>query len=131
MSMNRIKILLVDDDEAFLSTYQKILSKNNIEVIAARDGEEAVASAFAQKPDVIILDIDMPKKDGFAVMKDLRADPWGKNVPIIIMTGKEPDDARLEQINQFGVTYYFVKGNQSTESFIATIQTLAKVRTAA
>ncbi len=126
--MNKIKILLVDDDPTFLTTYQKILTKNDMDVIAAADGEEAITSAFAQKPNVIILDIDMPKKDGFAVMKELRADSWGKNVPIIIMTGKEPDDARLEQINQFGATYYFVKGSKSTEDFIATVQDLAKAK---
>ena len=116
----------MDDDPTFLTTYQKILAKNELDVIAAYDGEEAIASALAQKPDVIILDVDMPKKNGFEVMKALRADAWGKNVPIIIMTGKEPDDARLEQINSLGATYYFVKGNQSTESFIATIKDLAK-----
>ncbi len=124
--MSRIKILLVDDDPAFLATYEKILAKNDMDVIAAADGEEAIASAFAQKPDVIVLDIDMPKKDGFEVMKELRADAWGKNIPVIIMTGKEPDDARLEQINHFGATYYFVKGNQSTENFVTTVQDLAK-----
>lgn len=124
--MDKIKILLVDDDLTFLITYQKILERNGFTVMPARDGEKALNLALAEKPDIVILDVDIPKKDGLEVMKELRASEWGKNVPIIILTGKEPDGARLEQINRWNPAYYFVKGDQSTDNFISKIQDLAR-----
>jgi DNA-binding response OmpR family regulator len=124
--MDKMKILLVDDDLTFLITYQKILERNGFIVIPARDGEEALNLALAEKPNIIILDVDIPKKDGLEVMKELRVSEWGKNVLIIILTGKEPDSVRLEQINRWNPAYYFVKGSQSTDTFVSKIQDLAR-----
>ena len=66
------KILLVDDSETVLQMEQMILAKSSYELILARDGEEGVAKALATQPDLILMDVVMPKMNGFEAMKQLR-----------------------------------------------------------
>ncbi len=116
------KILLADDDEGFLMVCRKFLERADFDVIEAHDGEEALMLAFKEKPHALVLDVAMPKKDGFMVTKEVRQTPWGKNVPIIILTAKDPDEARLKKIDELAPTYYFVKGNERFEDIISKIQ---------
>ncbi|MDD5569135.1 MAG: response regulator [Candidatus Pacebacteria bacterium] len=80
------KILIVEDDPILISTLADNLIKEGFEIIKAVNGEEGLASALAVKPDLILLDILMPKMDGLTVLKKLREDSWGANVPVIILT---------------------------------------------
>ncbi|KYO66159.1 response regulator YycF [Thermovenabulum gondwanense] len=79
------KILVVDDEKPIVDILKYNLSKEGYEVVAAFDGEEAVEIAFSEKPDLILLDIMLPKKDGFTVCKTLREK---MTCPIIMLTAK-------------------------------------------
>ena len=82
------KILLVDDDPDILDAISMILDSQGYQVVTARDGVEGLASLRAEKPALMILDLLMPKMDGFAVCKELLDPRWAKyaNIPILILT---------------------------------------------
>ncbi len=84
--MSKKKILLVDDSSTVLLMEKMILAKNQYDVVEARDGQEGVAKALAEKPDLILMDVVMPKMDGFEAVKRLRAEAPTKSTPIIMVT---------------------------------------------
>jgi two-component system alkaline phosphatase synthesis response regulator PhoP len=80
------RILIVDDDPAIVEAVTMVLQAKNHEVIQAHGGVEGLEKARKEKPDAIILDVMMPDKDGYAVCKELKADPRYKNIPILLLT---------------------------------------------
>lgn len=88
------KILLVDDSSTALLVEEALLKQYaNYEVVTARDGQEAVGKALSDKPDLILLDIVMPKMDGFEACREIRKHASLKRVPIILVTSRgEPDN---------------------------------------
>ena len=78
--------------------------------------------ALAHKPDALVIDISMPKKDGLEVLSIIRKEEWGKKIPIIILTGKDTTDEYLSKITDLEPTYFIVKGSESAESFIEKIK---------
>ena len=84
--MNRKKILLVDDAETILMMERMILNKAGYELITAKDGQEAVTKASAERPDLILMDVVMPKMNGFEACKQLRSQDTTKAIPIILVT---------------------------------------------
>ena len=80
------KILLVDDSSTVLMMEQMILSHGRYELRTARDGEEAVVRARADQPDLILLDIVMPKMDGLETLRTLRGDGLTQHIPVIMVT---------------------------------------------
>ncbi len=90
------KILVVDDDPDILDAVTMILESQDYEVITARDGVEGLANLKAEKPDLMILDLLMPKMDGFAVCKELQDPRWSKyrDIPILILTSVREEASR-------------------------------------
>ena len=87
------RILVVDDNPANLEILEARLARQGYEVVAAKDGDEALAAARAQTPDLILLDVMMPGKDGIQVCRELKADDGLPFMPIILVTAKaDPDD---------------------------------------
>lgn len=87
-------ILVVEDEVAMLKAISAKLEKENFKVIQAADGEEGFTAAVENKPDLVMLDIIMPKFDGLTVMKKIRTEggSWGEQVPIIMLTNlSDPD----------------------------------------
>lgn len=84
--MARKKILLVDDSQTILMMEQMILSKGPYELSVAQDGEEAVAKASAELPDLVLMDVVMPKLSGFEAVERLRSQPATRDIPIIMIT---------------------------------------------
>ncbi|WP_028047570.1 response regulator transcription factor [Cellulomonas sp. URHE0023] len=84
-------ILIADDDEDILQLVAFRLERSGYTVIKARDGEEAIEAARKQVPDLAVLDVRMPKFDGFEVTRALRADEATKRVPVILLTAKVQD----------------------------------------
>ena len=82
------RILLVDDEESILKIIGKQLEVAGFVVLKALDGEEALAAAKAQRPDLIVLDLMLPRRNGFDVCTTLKNDPEYRHIPIIIFTGK-------------------------------------------
>ena len=90
------KILVVDDDPDILDAVTMILESQGYKVVSARDGIEALANLKAEKPDLMILDLLMPKMDGFAVCKELQDPRWSKyrSIPILILTSVREEASR-------------------------------------
>ena len=82
-----ITILVVDDEPSIVDVLTYNLEKAHYRVLVARDGVEALTLAHREQPDLIILDIQMPKRDGFAVFSDLKKDPATRDIPVIMLTG--------------------------------------------
>ena len=80
------KILIIDDDVVFIKATQAVLESKDYQVSSALDGEEGLNKAKQEKPDLIILDIIMPTKDGFTACEQLKSDPELENIPVLIMT---------------------------------------------
>jgi len=83
----KAKILLVDDDVDFVESTKIILESKPYEVIVAREGEEGLRKAREENPDLILLDIIMPVKDGFTAAEQLKKDPQLSKIPVLMLTG--------------------------------------------
>ena len=112
---DRAKILAVDDDPDILQALTLILESHPYHVVGARNGLEALDRIEAEKPDLMILDLLMPKMDGFAVIKRLQSPRWSKyrDMPIIILTSVREDASRrryeLETGRKLDVDEYMEK----------------------
>jgi DNA-binding response OmpR family regulator len=84
--MDRKKILLVDDSSTVLLMEKMILSKSEYDVVTARDGLEGVEKARNERPDLILMDVVMPRMDGFEAVRKLREDESTKAIPVIMVT---------------------------------------------
>lgn len=102
------KILLVDDSETVLQMEQMILAKSSYELILARDGEEGVAKALTTQPDLILMDVVMPKMNGFEAVKRLRENAQTRSVPIVMVTSKAEAES-METGYQTGCSDYIIK----------------------
>lgn len=94
------KVLYIEDEKAFFKVVASKLEETGFEVIGAGDGEKGVEVAIKEQPAVVIVDIMLPGIDGWAVVRELRRDPWGINVPIIMLTSltaQKPVDDPITQ----------------------------------
>jgi two-component system alkaline phosphatase synthesis response regulator PhoP len=89
--MSKGKILVVDDEAYLLQILDFSLNAEGYEVVTAGDGEQAINKAKAEQPDLIVLDIMMPKIDGYEACRKLKQDPGMKDVPVILLTAKGRD----------------------------------------
>lgn len=115
------KILIVEDDPILLKTLREFLSAEKFEVLCAADGEEGVRAAKSEKPDLILLDIILPKKDGYEVIKEIKSDPQVQNVPIILLTnlGGIHD---VEKALKLGATTYLIKSDYKLEEVVKKVK---------
>jgi len=102
------KILVVDDDPDIIALTKKRLEAGGYQVIAAQDGAEGFNKATEENPDLILLDIVMPKKDGFAMLEDLKKNLSTRDIPVIILSAKGETDS-LFKGEKFGAVDYFIK----------------------
>lgn len=90
--MMRKKILFIEDETELVDLMRKRLETNNYQMIAAYDGEEGLKKVEQEKPDLILLDVVLPKIDGLELCRRLKTDPETKSIPIIIVTGSGGKD---------------------------------------
>jgi len=129
------KILIVDDDPDIVEAVGMMLEAHGYEVATAVDGIEALASLRAEKPDLMILDLLMPKMDGFAVCKELQDPRWTKHrVPILILSSVREDASRrryeLETGLQLGVDDYVEKPISQAKLLERVGKLIARIRAA-
>jgi two-component system alkaline phosphatase synthesis response regulator PhoP len=104
------KILVIDDEASMIEALSKTFTTAGFVVLTASNGEEGLEIALKEQPDLILLDLLMPKLDGRGTLTNLRQDEWGKNVPVIILTNVSPDaDQTLQSITEHQPAYYLVK----------------------
>jgi DNA-binding response OmpR family regulator len=114
-------VLLVDDDLTLREMYEERLKAEGFEIIQASNGEEALTKARENKPNIILLDIMMPKVNGFDVLKEIKADPDIKDTPVIILTALIQDVDRV-QGKKLGAADYIVKSETMPGEVIAKIK---------
>ena len=117
------KILLVEDDVALATTYRERLEMDGYKVVEARDGDQALAKALEFRPDLVLLDVMMPKVSGFEVLDILRNTPEVAGVKVIMLSamGQEKDKERAKEL---GVDDYLVKSQVSIADVVARVKTL-------
>ena len=105
-----VKILVAEDDKFLASAYRVKLSSEGYEIKMASDGQEALDIMETFTPDVILLDLIMPVKDGFSVLEELKKNDKWKNIPVIVASnlGQKED---IDKSMQLGATDYFVKSD--------------------
>jgi two-component system alkaline phosphatase synthesis response regulator PhoP len=80
------KILIVDDDSDFVEAVTMILRPKKFEVVAAYNGKEGIEKVKSERPDLVVLDVMMPEKDGYSVCRELKSDPQWSHIPILLLT---------------------------------------------
>lgn len=114
-------ILIVEDDTTLRRVLKDTLLKENFEVLEAKNGEEGLDVSLKKHPDLILLDIIMPKMDGISMLKKLRENEWGKTALIIMLTNLEDNQKILEALT-YNVCDYFIKSDFGTDKMIEIIK---------
>ena len=98
-------ILVVDDNPEVSSVVSEFLGKKGFRVITALSGKDGVKNAQRFKPDIILLDITMPKMDGFQVLEKLKDYPDTMRIPVIMLTAKSDDESKLKAASLYSQSY--------------------------
>ena len=115
-----MKVMVVEDDAALREIYSIRITAEGYEVVSAGDGEEALAVAVREKPDLIVADVMMPKISGFDMLDILRNTPETTNIRIIMMTALSTDEQRARG-ESLGCDRYLVKSQVGIEDLVNTI----------
>jgi len=115
------KILLAEDDEYISKAYKVGLEEADFIVIPAFNGEEAIEKLKIEKPDLILLDLIMPIKNGFDVLRELKKNAEWKNIPVLILSNLG-QDSDIEEALKLGAKDYLVKANFSMKEVIEKIK---------
>jgi DNA-binding response OmpR family regulator len=110
-----INVLLIEDDPAVLEMYRMKLSLDGYQVDVATDGEDGINRAFALRPDIIFLDIRLPKKDGFEVLQALRENPETATTPVIMLSNYGEKEL-VERGLKLGAHEFLIKANTTPSS---------------
>lgn len=121
MKLTRKKVCLVDDDADLREIYSLTLNREGFDVILAKDGEEGLALIRSEHPDVILLDLQMPVKNGFDVLKDLSADKKLAKIPVVILSNVD-GEAAFRQAGQYETRFYLVKALTSPEKVVKVVR---------
>jgi DNA-binding response OmpR family regulator len=123
--MDKKRILIVEDETTLQRAMTEFLVSEGFEVVSALDGNEGLTLAKLKSPDLILLDIILPKKDGYEVLKELKHDEKTGKIPVIVLTNLESAED-VERAFEAGATTYLVKSNYKLEDVIKKIkETLA------
>ena len=120
------KILIVEDESALQDAMREFLLAEKFAVVVASDGEMALKLAKNENPDLILLDIILPKKNGFDVLIELKADDVMKKIPVILLTNLESADD-VDRAFSLGVSTYLVKANYKLEEIVEKIKEILKI----
>jgi len=114
-------ILFIEDESALQKTFGEILKQEGYEMISALDGEIGLRLAKTKKPDLILLDLILPKIHGFEVLKKLKEDKETKDIPVIVLTNLEKIED-VDKVLELGATTYLVKAQYSLEEVVEKIK---------
>jgi two-component system phosphate regulon response regulator PhoB/two-component system alkaline phosphatase synthesis response regulator PhoP len=124
------KVLVVEDDRFLTSAYRAKLSKSGYEVQMAGDGEEALTVLQQFHPDIILLDLVMPRKDGFATLEEIRQQSELKDIPVIVASnlGQKED---IDKARGLGATDFIIKSDLSMDDLVSKIERILSKGSAA
>ncbi len=119
--MAEVKLLLIEDDITLVKMYQKKFETDGFEVDVAYDGITGLKKATEGKPDLVLLDIMLPKLDGLAMFKKMRSVPSTFNTPVILLTNFGQEDAVFECF-KLGAVDYLVKSDVTPQQVVAKVE---------
>jgi len=119
------KVLVIEDDSFLVEVYATKFKKAGYKTILVTNGEEGLVKAESDKPDIILLDLMLPKKNGFEVLAELKANPKLKKIPVVVLSnlGQEKD---IEQVKQLGADDYLIKSNVTMKKIIKRIDNILR-----
>jgi len=124
--MNKKKILIVEDEATLNKALAEFLGDEGFETFSAFDGEQALELASAKDPDLVLLDIIIPKKDGYEVLEELKKNAKTKNIPVVLLTNLEsPED--IQKATDKGATTYLVKSSYKLEEVADKVKGILKI----
>lgn len=118
---NKAKILIVDDEPSVRKALSEKLEREGFSTFTAPDGEEGLEVALSLRPDLILLDILMPKMDGLAMLKRMRQDEWGKTASVVVLTSVDSDQKALEAMNEL-VYDFLLKKDTKLDELVAIVK---------
>lgn len=121
MSDKQIKLLIIEDDTFLLNMYTTKFELENYIVLTASDGEEGLEKAKTDTPDIILLDILMPKMNGFEVLENLKIDDATKSIPVILLTNLNQKD-EVERGLALGADDYLIKAHFMPSEIVSKIR---------
>ena len=118
---SKTKILIADDEASLVEAMVDYFNAMGYEASSALDGNAALDKIQAGKPDVVLLDILMPRKDGIEVLRALKADTATANIPVIMLTNVDTE-ARIAEALEIGCAHYLVKSNYGLRDLASKVQ---------
>ncbi|MEW5907761.1 MAG: response regulator [Patescibacteria group bacterium] len=115
------KILFIEDEMKLHKVFEQVFKKEDFELISAYDGENGLRLAEEKYPDLILLDLILPKKHGFDVLDNLKKNPRLSNIPVIVLTNLE-GPADIEKALSSGAQAYLIKTSYSMEEIMKKIK---------
>ena len=115
------KILIVEDEEVLYRVLEEKFRKANFEVAIAEDGEVAMTTVKTFNPDLILLDLILPKKDGFEILQELKADPGLKQIPVVVLSNLGQDE-EIKRALSLGAVDYLVKVQHPINEVVEKVQ---------
>lgn len=119
------KLIIAEDDKFLIRVYKAKLEKAGYEIYILETGEEVLEKTKELKPDIIILDFIMPKKDVFIALQELKADPVTKDIPIIGLTNLSQDEDKVKILGM-GCDKFIVKSDNSFEKVLQEIESVVR-----
>ncbi|MDQ1284550.1 MAG: two-component system, OmpR family, alkaline phosphatase synthesis response regulator PhoP [Patescibacteria group bacterium] len=123
--MEKKRILIVEDETSLHESLGEFLSAEGFEVLNAYDGEVGLSMAREKMPDLVLLDIILPKKDGYEVLAEIRKSEKTKNMPVILLTNLESAED-VQKAFEKGATTYLVKSDYKMEDVVRKIKETLK-----
>lgn len=115
------KIVFIEDETTLQKMLSAALKEVGYSVVAASDGEAGLAAVRAEKPDLVLLDLILPKMDGFTVLSEIKKDEATLKIPVIVLTNLESAE-NVEKVVALGATTYLVKANYDLPDIVAKIK---------
>ncbi len=119
--VGKAKILVIDDEPTIRKVLSEKLEREGFATFTAPDGEAGLEVAISLKPDLILLDVLMPKMDGLTMLKKLREDDWGKSAVVIILTSLDSDQKAMEAFDELAYDY-LIKKEMKLEDIVTIIK---------
>jgi DNA-binding response OmpR family regulator len=115
------KIAIIEDEAAIRRMYTLKLRFSDFEVCEATNGEEGLVLIESENPDLVLLDLRMPKMSGDEMLRELRAKPWGETIPVIILTNISKDEAP-RTLWHLGISDFVVKANSTPQKVLECVE---------
>lgn len=120
-NMKTYKILVVEDERSLQQSLREFLSAEKFETVGALNGEEGIKMALKENPDLILLDIILPKKNGFEVLEAIRKNKKTEKIPVILLTNLENAED-ITKAFELGVKTYLVKSSYTLEEIVKKVK---------